>query len=247
MSFLEKLKSANRRPFFTKPNFNILFDLCKEAIASLPPSSCTWSNQQSFESEQFETYVYMSFLDAFMKEVEAAFSKLDFWMVFNLLDPRALPEELDLLDEYGVDELGKLLSHYGDDKFDIYNGDESHQKADLITVVVQAEWNSFIRMVLQCRKLYQCSTDPKLTKENDKEKVEKLMKEQKNYALSKFFNNISHDETCCNLYPSCMHLLKLSLMFPLSVACVKHLFSKMKLIKTRLRNQLGETTLDSLL
>ena len=34
---------------------------------------------------------------------------------------------------------------------------------------------------------------------------------------------------------------------PLSVACVERLFSKMKLIKTRLRNQLGQTTLDSLL
>ena len=38
-----------------------------------------------------------------MKEVEAAFSQLDFWMEFNILDPRALPEELNLLDEYGVD------------------------------------------------------------------------------------------------------------------------------------------------
>ena len=34
-------------------------------------------------------------------------------------------------------------------------------------------------------------------------------------------------------------------MFPFNIACVEHLFSKMKPIKTRLRNQLGETTLDS--
>ena len=66
----------------------------------------------------------MPFLDAFMKKVEKAFSQLHFWMAFNILNPGALPEELDLLDEYGVDELDKLLSHYGDDKFDIYNGDE---------------------------------------------------------------------------------------------------------------------------
>ena len=57
------------------------------------------------------------------------------------------------------------------------------------------------------------------------------MKEKKNHAL----------------YPGCMHLLKLLLMFPLSVACVERLISKMKLMKTRLRNQLGETTLDRLL
>ena len=43
------------------------------------------------------------------------------------------------------------------------------------------------------------------------------MKEKKNYALSKFYKDVSHDETCRDLCPGCMHLLKLSLMFPLSV------------------------------
>ena len=119
MSFLEKLKCAYKRPFFAKENFNKLFNFSKEAMASLPPSSCTQSNYQLFEWEQLETNVYMSFLDAFMKEVEAEFTQLDFWMAFKILDPRALPEQLDLLDEYRVDELDKLLSHYGDDKFDI--------------------------------------------------------------------------------------------------------------------------------
>ena len=146
-----------------------------------------------------------------------------------------------------MDELDKLSSHYSDDKFDIYNGDESRQKAELNPVIVQAEWNSFIRMMFQHLELYQCSIDFKLTKENDQEKVEKLMKEKKIYTPSKFYKDISHDETCRNLYPSCMHLLKLSLMFPLSAACVEHLFSKIKLIEAPLRNQLGETTLDSLL
>ena len=73
MSFLEQLKSANKRPFFTKPNFNKLFDFSKEAMASFLPSSCTQSNQQLFEWAQFETNIHMPFLDAFTKEVEAAF------------------------------------------------------------------------------------------------------------------------------------------------------------------------------
>ena len=151
-----------------------MFDFSKEAITLLPPSFLIGSFQQLFEWEQFEANVYLPFLVAFMNEVEAVFPQLDFWMAFNILDPRAFPDALDLLDEYGVDELDKLLSHYGDDKFDIYNGDESCQKADLNPIVVQAEWNSFIRMVFQHRKLYQCSIDLKLTKENDKEEVESL-------------------------------------------------------------------------
>ena len=44
-----------------------------------------------------------------------------------------------------------------------------------------------------------------------------------------------------------MYLLELGIMFPLSVSCIERLFSRMKLIKTRLRNQLSQTSLDSLL
>ena len=36
-------------------------------------------------------------------------------------------------------------------------------------------------------------------------------------------------------------------MFPLNVACAESLFSKMKLIKTNLWNQLGQSSLDSVL
>ena len=60
-------------------------------------------------------------------------------------------KDLELFDEYAVNELDNFLSHYGDDKFDICNGDELRQKADLNPVVVQAEWNNFIRMVSQHR------------------------------------------------------------------------------------------------
>ena len=94
MSFLEKLKSTSKRPF-SKNQISIIF--FKEAMASYPPSSCTQSNQQFFEWKQFETNAYMSFLNAFMKEGEAAFSQLDLWMMFNELDPRALPKDIDLI------------------------------------------------------------------------------------------------------------------------------------------------------
>ena len=106
--------------------------------------------------------------------------------------------------------------------------------------VVLSEWCSIIVY------FYQCSIEFRVTNKNDKEKAEKLMKEKKNYAPTKFYEDISHDESCRDLNPGCMHLLKLSLMFCLSVACVECLFSKMKLVKTCLRNQLVETTLDSL-
>ena len=35
------------------------------------------------------------------------------------------------------------------------------------------------------------------------------------------------------------------LIFPISIACAEHLFSRMKLVKTRLPNQLKQTTLEA--
>ena len=55
------------------------------------------------------------------------------------------------------------------------------------------------------------------------------------------------DTTFQELYPNCYKLLYLLMVFPISVACVEHFFSTLKLVKTSLKNQLSKTTLGSLL
>ena len=84
-------------------------------------------------------------------------------------------------------------------------------------------------------------------KETDQNVIRQLLKQRKDYTLAAFFSEVCNDQLCFDLNPRCMYLLKLSLIFPLSVACVESLFSKMKLIKTCLQNQLGQFSLDSLL
>ena len=64
---------------------------------------------------------------------------------------------------------------------------------------------------------------------------------------SKLWADLSVNYVCTSLYPSCMPLLELLLLFPLSVASVERVLSKMKLIKTRLRNKLPQVSLDSLI
>ena len=68
-------------------------------------------------------------------------------------------------------------------------------------------------------KFNQHSIVLKLTKENDKEKVEELMKEKKNYAPSKFYKDISHEETCHNLYLY-LHLYNFTLSVKI-YTCIK--------------------------
>ena len=54
-------------------------------------------------------------------------------------------------------------------------------------------------------------------------------------------------DTICSVYPNCYKLFYYLLLFPLCTACIERLFSKMKLIKTRLRNNLSQSTLENLL
>ena len=56
-------------------------------------------------------------------------------------------------------------------------------------------------------------------------------------------------EPCSNdpvkdTYPNMMYLSYLLNILSISAACVERLFSKMKLIKTRLRSKLGQVKLD---
>ena len=95
------------------------------------------------------------------------------------------------------------------------------------------------------KKLYQNNIDRKiLSADNDERKT--LVKSCEEYTPL-LFKDLQHDSVCQELFPCCMYLLELSIMFPLSVSCIERLFSKMKLIKTHLRNQLSQTSLDSLL
>ena len=93
----------------------------------------------------------------------------------NILDQRALLEELDLFDEYGLLSL---------------------KNSPLITVITNLKpyepRSCFNIMMFQSHKLYKRSIDLKLTKKNNKENVEKLMKEKKNYTPSKFYKDTSH-------------------------------------------------------
>ena len=95
--FLGKAKVYKQKTILKKKNFNNLFNFFQRSNGIISTSSCTQSNQQFFEWEQFEINAYMSFLNAFMKEAEAALSQLDLWMIFNKLDPRALSKDLDLI------------------------------------------------------------------------------------------------------------------------------------------------------
>ena len=79
------------------------------------------------------------------------------------------------------------------------------------------------------------------------DEIKELRKNWLSYTPSSFWEDCIHVTVLEELYPNCLKLLYLLMIFPISAACVERLFSKMKLVKTRLRNQLKQSALESLL
>ena len=146
-----------------------------------------------------------------------------------------------------MSELDKLSLWYGEAKVDHMNGEVSSQPSDIDPVKLKSEWQEFLSVMSERRKLCQHKINVKLLQASTQEDQEALQNERKQYTPPKFWNDTNQDTVIQNLYPQCMFLLELSIMFLLSVSCVERLFSRMKLVKTRLQNQLSQVSLQSLL
>lgn len=67
------------------------------------------------------------------------------------------------------------------------------------------------------------------------------------YDTKRLWNDIKDDPIVDEIYPNLKVLIGLLMLFPLSAAVVERLFSKLKIVKNRLRNRLGDVTLSKLL
>ena len=93
----------------------------KEQRLSLPPSA-NLRNSVKFSFEKFRDETYPRFIMRFVEEIKEAFTKLDFWLAFSIFDPGKLPENLEVEDSYEEEEIHKLISWYGVQKSDTYEG-----------------------------------------------------------------------------------------------------------------------------
>ena len=73
---------------------------------------------------------------------------------------------------------------------------------------------------------YQKSIDIKIICNKSKEVKESLRLLKSQYVSSKFWVDLSVNYVCKSLYPSCMLLLELLLLFLLSVARVERVFQR---------------------
>ena len=119
------------------------------------------------------------------------------------------------------------------------------QKADLDKIAALTEFEGFKQTTFEKYKSHREVISVKLIKSSDQEEIKQWRKQRQQYTPSMlyFWENTAFQE----LYSNCYKLLYLLIIFPLTVACVERFFSKLKLVKVRLGNQLSQLTSESLL
>ena len=133
-----------------------------------------------------------------------------------IFDPSKLPQnDTPDLSSYGEEFLGVLGDHYGKElAAESIEGVEFIMPA-LVSKDIRTEWMTFRRYI---------NRQPKVD-------TMKLLKE------------LATNSMLDGMFPHLSDLAKVSLSIPVGTASVERSFSRMKMIKTRLRNRLGEPNL----
>ena len=125
-----------------------------------------------------------------------------------------------------VKEMETLINHYGSVQKSSKFGQVHYQGPDISADESMTEFAGFKYLIHTKRK------------EQEQQFPDQIFNSHRLWLL------LSKNDVHKEIYPNCFKLFKLLMIFPLSAACVERLFSKMKIVKNRLRNSLSNATLE---
>lgn len=147
-------------------------------------------------------------------------SSKDIITSFSIFDPKKVPGPTSVdLTTYGEDSIGTLLDHYGKDLRGETVEGIAFEKAAIISRDVLTEWKTY----------------------------RQLMTKQPKEDMTAQLKELAVNDTIIALLPNLHKLAVIFLSLPVATASVERSFSHMKMIKTRLRNRIGELSLSNLM
>ena len=173
-----------------------------------------------------------------------AFSQLKFWPFFDL---RKLLQSLTEISSYRNREITGLIDHYGKEKASTYKSVTINQVGNIDGVAVTAEWPGFCKYMFEKCKAEEEKFQMKLMNYKNEKERDNFRASETSFDAQKLYSTCLNDKSYAIIFPNCLKLFRLMLIFSISTACVEKLFSKMKLVKTHLRNQLSQDNLENLL
>ena len=149
--------------------------------------------------------------------MQVVFGSQDVVSCFGIFDPKKIPSpDSSEISTYGDDAVKTLLDHYGADRpAETVLGDEVCMPAVINSPDIHTEWKTFRQFL------------SKKTKDNMKLQLKEL----------------ATNEMLETMFPHLNALAEICLSIPVGTASVERSFCEMKMIKTRLRNCIGEKSL----
>jgi len=146
---------------------------------------------------------------------------------FQIFEPNNVPSDELALPEYGNSELDALLLHYGTEAWADMCDEEDFVVLGCSRPLVNADrcrqdWNSFRRVLFTGRR------DGKF------KDLVSFLTWYENGDLPQYYDGLTT-------------LLRIAVVLPVSTSSVERSFSAMKIIKSRMRNRLGEDALEALM
>ena len=169
----------------------------------------------------FQEKVTKPFIAHLKENVSSRFaSSSDIVSALSIFDPRKAPKvDSPDLPQYGEQAISILMAHYGAEKpAETLLGEPTNREA-VISSDITTEWKTYRQLLVNMH--------------------EKSMKLQLKELVS--------NDMMRTLFPNLSKIATISLSIPVSTASVERSFSQMKLIKSRLRSSLSNTSLSHLM
>ena len=170
--------------------------------------------------QTFQNRVGNRFVSTLKGNISSRFCSQDIVSAFSIFDPTKTPSvDTSKYQQNGEGSVTVLLDQYGGRKTAVSLEGEEYEKMGLVSSEVKAEWKTL--------KHY-------LTKKPQEDMASQL-------------HELVTNETLISMLPHLNTLESICLTIPIGTASVERSFSQMKMIKTRLRNRLGEKSLSHLM
>ena len=167
--------------------------------------------------ESFAKNIYRLYIQSVVDHITSRLKSSDVYSAFSIFNPSHLPETEDSLSSYGTEKLQILTKFYGSPQKITFKGQPKFSVPDIDMDQTEAEWKIFRRILFT-----------------------NFREANVSYVLTSLLQN----DTLKAGFPNLERLASIAIVLPVTTATVERSFSDMKLIKTRLRNRLGEYSLD---
>lgn len=163
---------------------------------------------------QFLQNVYRPYIQSVIDHINERLQSTNLISAMSVFDPCQLPTDEEELSDYGTENIEILAKHYGHAQEVHFDGHMGVSKPDIDPEDTESELKLFCQLMFA---------------EHKKSSLHQVILALQNASGS---------------FPSLAKIASILMVLPVTTATVERTFSNMKLIKTRLRSRMGESTLD---